>query len=76
MLQVSDLGAETTGRCVMTLGEIRDIERGVKVQGGEDDKTSPFEEQAFVALLANCSFPEGSKILLLLNKRMKLFKCL
>lgn len=61
----------------MTLGEIWDIERGVKVQGREDDKTSPFAEQALVALLANCSFPGGSKILLLLNKRMKLFfKCL
>lgn len=26
--------AESTGRCLMTLGEIQDIERGVKVQGG------------------------------------------
>lgn len=58
----------------MSLEEAPDIERGIRMSGdGEDCKMSPCEKQAFTALLTNCSFPEGSKTLLLLNKRIKLF---
>lgn len=58
----------------MTLEAVQDVERGNRMSGdGEDCKMSPCEKQAFTALLTNCSFPEGSKTLLLLNKRIKLF---
>lgn len=63
----------------MTLGESQDIERGLKVQGVEDDKTSPYEKQAFSTLLTNCLFQEDSKILPFLSKRIKSYslrKCI
>lgn len=73
-LQVSGLGAESAGRCSMTLEAVQDIERGFRMLGnGEDCKMSACEKQAFTALLTNCSFPEGSKTLLLLKKITKFF---
>lgn len=65
-------GAESTGRCLMTLEAVQDIRKGIRMLG-EDCKMSPYEKQGFAALLTNCSFPEGSKTQLFPNKRIKLF---
>lgn len=66
-LQVSDWGAESNGSCLMTLEAVQDIKRGIRMSGVRTVRCHP------TALLTNCSFPEDSKTVLLLNKIIKLF---
>lgn len=61
-------GADSTGRHLMTLECSSGHWKGHWGAGEEDCKMSPYEKQAFTALLTNCSIPEGSKMLLLLSK--------
>ena len=66
-------GAESIGRCLMTWEKFRILKGALRCKGVRRVRHRPMKNSAFEELLTNCSFPVGSKILLLLNKRIKLF---